>query len=98
MDISMPVMDGFQAVSRIRKIEYELMKKIDESQFNDALEHGLDGTAGDDQGVRAYIFALTGLGSEKARKQARSSGFDEFLLKPVRFKDILPLLAPLPKP
>jgi signal transduction histidine kinase/CheY-like chemotaxis protein len=51
----------------------------------------------DDNGrERAYIFALTGLGSEKARKEARSVGFDEFLLKPVRFKDVLPLLGPLP--
>jgi signal transduction histidine kinase len=96
MDISMPVMDGFQAVSKIRRIEDEFVKKIAQSQSNDASKHNLDGAAGDAGGARAYIFALTGLGSEKARKQARCSGFDEFLLKPVRFKDILPMLAPVP--
>jgi CheY-like chemotaxis protein len=96
MDISMPVMDGFQAVSKIRRIEDELIKKIAQSQSNDASKHNLDGAAGDGGGARAYIFALTGLGSEKARKQARCSGFDEFLLKPVRFKDVLPMLAPVP--
>jgi CheY-like chemotaxis protein len=99
MDISMPVMDGFQAVSKIRKIEDDLMEKIMQSHSNDASEQTLDGATCDNRGApRAYIFALTGLGSEKARRQARSSGFDEFLLKPVRFKDVLPLLASVPTP
>ncbi|KAI4921328.1 hypothetical protein J4E85_008673 [Alternaria conjuncta] len=96
MDISMPVMDGFQAVSKIRGIEHGLMEKCIPRQPNDAANHGLDGILEDERGARAYIFALTGLGSEKARKQAKNSGFDEFLLKPVRFKDVLPLLARLP--
>ncbi|KAI4953603.1 hypothetical protein J4E91_002451 [Alternaria rosae] len=96
MDINMPVMDGFQAVSKIRGIEHGLMEKDIPKQFKDAATYGRDGTSEDNRGTRAYIFALTGLGSEKARKQAKNSGFDEFLLKPVRFKDVLPLLAPLP--
>ena len=99
MDISMPVMDGFQAVSKIRKLEDDLMEKIIQSHSKDASKQTLDGATWDNRGApRAYIFALTGLGSEKARRQARSSGFDEFLLKPVRFKDVLPLLASVPTP
>jgi signal transduction histidine kinase/CheY-like chemotaxis protein len=74
MDLSMPVMDGFQAVVAIRRFE-----------------DGLRG--GGKEGGRSYIFALTGLGSEKARMEARKAGFDEFLLKPVRFKDVGPLLG-----
>jgi signal transduction histidine kinase/ActR/RegA family two-component response regulator len=72
MDISMPVMDGFQAVTAIRKVE--------------------DETLVDGQG-KSYILALTGLGSEAARTSAQKSGFDGFLVKPVRFKDVLPLLG-----
>jgi CheY-like chemotaxis protein len=43
-------------------------------------------------GERCYVLALTGLGSKSAREEAKGAGFDEFLLKPVRFGDVLPLL------
>jgi signal transduction histidine kinase/CheY-like chemotaxis protein len=71
MDISMPVMDGFQAVEEIRKFEKR------------------DGGGG----KRCFVFALTGLGSEKARREAGRAGCDEFLLKPVRFRDVGVLLG-----
>ncbi|KAF1921366.1 hypothetical protein BDU57DRAFT_510125, partial [Ampelomyces quisqualis] len=68
MDLSMPVLDGFQAVSAIRQFEHE--QKCD----------------------RIHILALTGLGSEVARSTAKASGCDGYLLKPVKFRDIEPLL------
>jgi DNA-binding response OmpR family regulator len=46
--------------------------------------------------VRSNIMAFTGLGSEEARSMARNSGFDLFLVKPVKFKDVEPLLRHLP--
>ncbi|KAL7780446.1 hypothetical protein CFE70_010469 [Pyrenophora teres f. teres 0-1] len=78
MDISMPVMDGFQAVVIIRRVEDEVARRVN-----------------GENPVRAFIFALTGLGSDKARREASACGFDEYLLKPVRFKDVIPLLGPL---
>jgi CheY-like chemotaxis protein len=45
-----------------------------------------------DEKERCYVLALTGLGSDGAREEARSAGFDGFLLKPVKFGDILPQL------
>jgi signal transduction histidine kinase/CheY-like chemotaxis protein len=71
MDISMPVQNGFQAVTAIREFENE--QKVDEKE-------------------RCYVLALTGLGSDGAREEARGAGFDGFLLKPVKFVDVLPLL------
>lgn len=68
MDLSMPVLDGFQAVTAIRQFEHE--QKCD----------------------RMHILALTGLGSEVARSTAREAGFDGYLLKPVKFRDVEPLL------
>ncbi|RGP72155.1 nik-1 os-1p [Fusarium longipes] len=68
MDISMPVMDGFEATRRIRAFE----------------------TA---QGLRpALILALTGLASEEAQREAEVSGLDLFLTKPVRLKELGPIL------
>ncbi|KAE8823054.1 hypothetical protein PTNB85_10233 [Pyrenophora teres f. teres] len=78
MDISMPVMDGFQAVVIIRRVEDEVARRVN-----------------GENPVRAFIFALTGLGSDKARREASACRFDEYLLKPVRFKDVIPLLGPL---
>ena len=81
----MPIMDGFQAVVNIRRIEEELEKRVDKVS-DDGRGSGP---------ARAYIFALTGLGSDKARREASLCGFDEYLLKPIRFKDVVPLLGPL---
>ncbi|CAF3452226.1 hypothetical protein SNK05_002839 [Fusarium graminearum] len=68
MDISMPVMDGFEATRRIRAFETQ-------------------------QGLRpALILALTGLASEEAQREAEVSGLDLFLTKPVRLKELGPIL------
>ncbi|KAF5020227.1 hypothetical protein F66182_7744 [Fusarium sp. NRRL 66182] len=68
MDISMPVMDGFEATRRIRAFELQ-------------------------QGLRpALILALTGLASEEAQREATVSGLDLFLTKPVRLKELGPIL------
>lgn len=40
----------------------------------------------------AHIVALTGLGSAGAQQEAFSSGFDMFLTKPVRLKELTKLL------
>jgi signal transduction histidine kinase/CheY-like chemotaxis protein len=45
-----------------------------------------------DEKKRCYVLALTGLGSDGAKEEARVAGFDGFLLKPVKFGDVLPLL------
>ena len=60
MDISMPVMDGFEATRKIRALEEQ---------------YGC---------TRTKIFALTGLGSDKAKEEAETVGVDLFLPKPVK--------------
>jgi CheY-like chemotaxis protein len=69
MDISMPVMNGFQAGREIRRFE----KKV-----------GLKRPS--------YIIALTGLGDELSKDEARRVGMNLFLMKPVKLHDIRELL------
>lgn len=65
MDISMPVMDGFEATRRIRTFERETRAP-----------------------KPAAIFALSGLASADAQKEAFASGIDLFLSKPVKLKEL----------
>lgn len=69
MDISMPVMNGFESSRAIRSHE--------------ALQGQLK---------PARIIALTGLGSEASKQEAKMSGIDEFHTKPVKFGALKELL------
>ena len=68
MDINMPVMDGYEAVQRIRTYERK---------------HRL---------VASKIIAVTALQSEAAQVEAFGSGFDLFLSKPIKMKELAKLL------
>lgn len=55
---------------------------------------GKGSTRGRNRG-RAYVVALTGLASRRDREEAESSGFDDFLTKPIAFGKIGDLLRRL---
>ncbi|KEQ68365.1 hypothetical protein M436DRAFT_76988 [Aureobasidium namibiae CBS 147.97] len=66
MDISMPVMNGYESSRAIRRHEMSLEDKGEKV-------------------TPARIIALTGLGSEASKQEAKMSGIDEFYTKPVKF-------------
>ncbi|KAH7409770.1 hypothetical protein DE146DRAFT_751494 [Phaeosphaeria sp. MPI-PUGE-AT-0046c] len=68
MDINMPIMDGYEAVQRIRA--YEKQHRIAPSK----------------------IIAVTAVQSEAAQAEAFGSGFDMFLSKPLKLKDLAKLI------
>jgi signal transduction histidine kinase/CheY-like chemotaxis protein len=69
MDLSMPVMDGFEATRQIRKIEVEYNARLSPSQ---SPQHSM-------------IIALTGLASVTDQKKAYTAGVDSYIMKPVSF-------------
>jgi CheY-like chemotaxis protein len=76
MDISMPVMNGFEAIRRIRAIEAERQEQLP------AMETP----------AQCLIIALTGLASGRDQTEAFTSGCDLFLSKPISFKEVGRLL------
>ena len=78
MDISMPIMNGFEATRAIRAIEQEWR---DSGEGNVGMK------------VRpALIIALTGLASAQDQSEAFASGVDLFMTKPVSFREVGQLL------
>ena len=79
MDISMPVMNGFEATRAIRELE-EGRRRAQEQE-------GITGKT-----RPALIIALTGLASERDQSEAFASGVDLFMTKPVSFREVGQLL------
>jgi signal transduction histidine kinase/CheY-like chemotaxis protein len=76
MDISMPIMNGFEATQAIRDLE--LQRELENE--------------GKPPKPRAMIIALTGLASGRDQSQAFASGFDLYVTKPASFKEVAKLL------
>jgi len=76
MDISMPVMNGFEATRSIRESESGFRAPLDPLNTPPT----------------AMIIALTGLASQRDQSEAFTSGFDLYLVKPISFKSVAKLL------
>lgn len=81
MDISMPVMNGFEATRAIREIERTRRVAQNDGQ-----------SPGGPRPQQALIIALTGLASSRDQAEAFRNGVDLFLTKPVSFKEVTRLL------
>jgi signal transduction histidine kinase/CheY-like chemotaxis protein len=77
MDISMPIMNGFEATRRIREIESEFRRGLESPMVTPP---------------SALIIALTGLASGRDQSEAFTSGFDLYLVKPISFREVGRLL------
>lgn len=77
MDISMPVMNGFEATRKIREIEAEWRGRFEDPMSTPA---------------SSLIIALTGLASGRDQSEAFTSGFDLYLVKPISFREVGRLL------
>jgi len=78
MDLSMPLMDGFEATRQIRTLE------LSHAAYQDH-----DPSA---RPASALIIALTGLASAKDQSEAFLAGVDLYMTKPVSFKEVGRLL------
>jgi CheY-like chemotaxis protein len=77
MDISMPIMTGFEATRKIREIELN---------FRDKIANPMETPPS------SLIIALTGLASGRDQSEAFTSGFDLYLIKPISFREVSRLL------
>ncbi|TID17716.1 hypothetical protein E2P81_ATG10692 [Venturia nashicola] len=77
MDISMPIMNGFEATRRIREIEAEYRGRFEDPMTTPS---------------SSLIIALTGLASGRDQSEAFTSGFDLYLVKPISFREVGRLL------
>lgn len=77
MDISMPIMDGFEATRRIREVEAGVRDTLTPMETP----------------ASALIIALTGLASGRDQSEAFTSGFDLYLTKPVSMREVGRLLT-----
>jgi signal transduction histidine kinase/CheY-like chemotaxis protein len=76
MDLSMPIMDGFEATRQIREMELEYNSQLSSEQ----------------QTQTSLIIALTGLASVRDQKEAFTCGVDTYMMKPVKFAKLTQLL------
>lgn len=76
MDLSMPIMNGFEATRQIREIEAEHNSRLAPSQMP----------------LHSLIIALTGLASVRDQKEAYTAGVDSYIMKPVSFAKLTTLL------
>jgi signal transduction histidine kinase/CheY-like chemotaxis protein len=76
MDISMPIMNGFEATRKIREVENEHREQLPPLETPPS----------------CLIIALTGLASARDQSEAFTSGFDLYITKPVSFAEVSRLL------
>lgn len=76
MDISMPILDGFEATRQIRTLESQFRQSLPPYQTPPS----------------SLIIALTGLASGRDQSEAFTSGFDLYLVKPISFREVGRLL------
>lgn len=83
MDITMPIMNGFLCTQKIREYEYRHRdrKSTVSGEGGAAIER-----------KRTTIIALTSLTSDSDRSRAFDAGVDEFVTKPLRYKELVDLM------